>query len=112
MLSISRSRTPNDARASRKVQMTTAGQEKRNAMPSADSHVKPKTQSTVAAPTSPTIGQSQSQRSKCSSYLRESFSVFKSAEFTMTERELRAIAAAAMIGLRKPKAAIGMPIAL
>lgn len=30
----------------------------------------------------------------------------------MTESEFSAIAAAAMIGFRKPKAAIGMPIAL
>ena len=35
-----------------------------------------------------------------------------SAEFTMTESELNAIAAAAMIGLRKPRAAMGRPTVL
>jgi len=42
----------------------------------------------------------------------ESFMVFSSAEFTITESELRAIAAAAMMGLRKPSAAMGMPSVL
>ena len=34
------------------------------------------------------------------------------AEFTMTESELSAMAAAAMIGFRRPRAAIGTPALL
>jgi hypothetical protein len=37
---------------------------------------------------------------------------FSSAELTITESELSAVAAAATIGLRKPSAATGIPMAL
>ena len=42
----------------------------------------------------------------------ESFSPFSNAEFTITESELSAIAAAAIMGLSKPSAATGMPTVL
>ena len=42
----------------------------------------------------------------------ESFILFSSAEFTITDRELKAMAAAAIMGFRKPNAATGMPIEL
>jgi hypothetical protein len=37
---------------------------------------------------------------------------FSSAELTITDSELKAIAAAAMMGLSKPNAAIGTPMLL
>src|SRR3990172_10244617 len=45
-------------------------------------------------------------------YADASFMRFKSAELTMTESELKAMAAAAIIGLRNPKAATGIATAL
>jgi hypothetical protein len=41
-----------------------------------------------------------------------SFVLLSSAEFTITDSELSAMAAAAMIGLRKPSAATGTPMLL
>lgn len=40
------------------------------------------------------------------------FKRFSSAEFTITDSELKAMAAAAMIGFKKPKAATGIPMVL
>lgn len=45
-------------------------------------------------------------------YTGASFMRLSSAEFTTTDRELNAMAAAAIIGLRNPNAATGMPMAL
>lgn len=44
--------------------------------------------------------------------VNEIFVRLRSAEFAITDSELSAIAAAEMIGLRKPRAAIGMPTVL
>ncbi len=44
--------------------------------------------------------------------LVDNLNPFNSDELTITDKELKAIAAAAIIGLRKPKAAIGMPMEL
>lgn len=60
------------------------------------------------------IGQTQSQRFITTSYAFNEVIFFRlsSVELTMTDRELKAIAAAAIIGFRKPSAATGMPTVL
>lgn len=52
------------------------------------------------------------RRSPTLRYPVESRTRFRSAELTITDSELSAIAAAAMIGLRKPSAATGIPTVL
>ena len=52
------------------------------------------------------------RRSPTLRYALESRMRFRSAELTITDSELSAIAAAAMIGLRKPSAATGIPTVL
>ena len=44
--------------------------------------------------------------------LVDNFNPFNSDELTITDRELSAIAAAAIIGFKKPKAAMGSPMVL
>lgn len=91
-----------------------AGQTMAKAITTAVIQLQPQLTSAITLIITARIGQIQSQRLIRTSYAfnDEIFFLFSSAELTMTDRELNAIAAAAIIGFRKPKAATGIPTVL
>ena len=88
------------------------GQTSMTAASSALHQAKPKDHSTAAAITTARIGHNHIQRLANSGHRHCRRARLSSAELTITDSEDSAIAAAAMIGLSSPKAAIGTPIAL
>lgn len=91
-----------------------AGQTMANAITTAVIQLQPQLTSAITLINTARIGQIQSQRFITTSYAFNEviFFPFSNAELTMTESELKAIAAAAIIGFRKPSAATGMPTVL
>ena len=88
-----------------------AGQTSSKAASSAVHHVSPHRTNTAAVNAIASQGHNQVHLFMATPCYY-SFTRFNSAEFTITDSELKAMAAAAMIGLRKPNAATGMPMLL
>ena len=88
-----------------------AGQTSKSATSSAVHKVSPHRNNTAAANAIANQGHNQLHLFMATPFY-DSFTRFNSAEFTITDSELKAMAAAAMIGLRKPNAATGMPMLL